>query len=72
MQPSLPARPIIGFRALSKETQVNIGTLRSAASDGRLPLRRFQAGGQIAFDAEEVEQWIKSGASLRSRVSLSC
>lgn len=72
MQIFLPARPVIGFRALSEETLINIGTLRSAASDGRLPLRRYQAGGQIAFDADEVDRWKRSGMSLRGMGGHAC
>lgn len=65
METCLPNRPVIGFRNLSDLTGVPASTLRCALHDGRLPLRRYQAGVQAAFHFEEVTAWLLDGLSLQ-------
>ena len=72
MQLPLPARPIVGYRALSNESHINIGTLRAAACESRLPLRRYRIGTQVVFDADEVDRWKQNGAPLRGKAMSSC
>ena len=72
MQTTLPARPLFGYRAISELTDLKIGTLRSAVSEGRLKLRFVRIGNQRVFDADEVERWKQAGLRLDGKTDSPC